>query len=414
MKILFCSENFKPSKGGVQEVVYQIARRCRKNSFIVEIATSFREDRPLSNDGFKTHQYKIYGNSIFGYSGETEEYVNFIKKSDYDIIFIYAAQQWSFDLLIDHFNCISSKVVFVPCGLSALNQKIYKSYFNKIIKQIDHIDHFIFHTTDFQDFDFLKKFIPKNKISIIPNGADNSEFGSLEKKSFYKRLIDIKEPTIFLFSNSSMSYSKGQIEILNTFKKVRSEKELTLILNANIPSKATKFQFKEFILECFKYLYRALILKDLKFSNYLYSILVKKKIKKINKLKNKTVILKDLSRKDLLNHYKAADIFLFSSKIEYCPLVIYESMAASTAFISNDVGNVKSIIQKHNSGLLVKTNFKKDFSLVDLSDFQLKIEYLIKDSLKRNFLGKNGRSNFLNYYNWDNLYKYYLKIFKNV
>ena len=43
----------------------------------------------------------------------------------------------------------------------------------------------------------------------------------------------------------------------------------------------------------------------------------------------------------VVSAYQQADLFLFGSRLEVAPLVMYESFASRTPFITTDVGNVK-------------------------------------------------------------------------
>jgi len=47
------------------------------------------------------------------------------------------------------------------------------------------------------------------------------------------------------------------------------------------------------------------------------------------------------NRDVVLSAYKNADLFLFGSHIEYAPVVMYESFASKTPFITTDAGNVR-------------------------------------------------------------------------
>jgi glycosyltransferase involved in cell wall biosynthesis len=50
-----------------------------------------------------------------------------------------------------------------------------------------------------------------------------------------------------------------------------------------------------------------------------------------------------MSRKDLVDLYKAADLFVNVSHIEYSPLVLFEAAAAGTPFIASSAGNSEEI-----------------------------------------------------------------------
>jgi glycosyltransferase involved in cell wall biosynthesis len=137
-------------------------------------------------------------------------------------------------------------------------------------------------------------------------------------------------------------------------------------------------------------------------------------IKKINDKKygkNKTVMLADLPREELINAYFASDIFLFASNIEYSPLVLYEACASGTPFISSDVGNSKEIAKWTKGGLIAKTVFRLSKSYIDESDLNTKILKVLKDNKLANQLSILGKKAIRSKYNWDLISLKYLQLF---
>ncbi len=53
----------------------------------------------------------------------------------------------------------------------------------------------------------------------------------------------------------------------------------------------------------------------------------------------KTVLRLDLPREKVVDAFFEADLFVFASKVEYSPLVLFESAAAGTPFLTVPVGN---------------------------------------------------------------------------
>ena len=84
-------------------------------------------------------EFKIKGNLVKGYRGETTNYQNFLLNNNFDIIFFNAAQQWSFDLALPILEDINQKILF-PCGFSRYKNYLYKPYFEIIKQKINLID----------------------------------------------------------------------------------------------------------------------------------------------------------------------------------------------------------------------------------------------------------------------------------
>ena len=75
-------------------------------------------------------------------------------------------------------------------------------------------------------------------------------------------------------------------------------------------------------------------------------------IAQASKQRGKTVLKVDLPRKDLIQAFKTADLFVFASRTEYSPLVLFESAAGGTPFLSVPVGNAEEIAEMTGGGII--------------------------------------------------------------
>lgn len=213
---------------------------------------------------------------------------------------------------------------------------------------------------------------------------------------------------MLILSNSSLSFNKGQLDILKAIEKLNINKKVNIIINADFDdAKMNLFSIsKEFL----KIIYNLLLKRRIFFSPKMLKLIINYKIKKIQKKNNNmTISLLNVSKNDLINLYKACDIFVFASKIEYCPLVIYEAMASHAAIISSDVGNVKSVINKYKCGIISKTKIENEYSNIDIHDFAKNITNLINNDKYRTKLANNGRNAYIKNFQWKYLYFQYQK-----
>src|ERR1700675_386224 len=121
MRLLFCCELYYPSRGGVPEVMRQIAERLAVAGHDVTVATRHLAERAFaSHNGVNICGFKVSGNAILGMNGEVDRYVDFVLNFGADAILIKAAQQWTFDALWPVLNKIKARKVFIPCGFSGL------------------------------------------------------------------------------------------------------------------------------------------------------------------------------------------------------------------------------------------------------------------------------------------------------
>ena len=66
----------------------------------------------------------------------------------------------------------------------------------------------------------------------------------------------------------------------------------------------------------------------------------------------KQLLVTDFNREELVQAYMAADLFVFASNIEYSPLVLFETCAAGTPFLSVPVGNAEEIAEWTQGGFI--------------------------------------------------------------
>ena len=355
MKILICSEFFKPNVGGV-EIHSEVLANFLSKNHQVSIATTFLNRNNLNfKKKINIKEFKIKGSLVKGYYGELKKYENYLLNSNFDIIFFNAAQQWTFDLALPILDKIKSKKIFFPCGFSRLDNIFFKPYFEILKMKIKYFDEIICCSKNWKDYKFCKKYF-KKKINIISNGSF-----SLKNKKQKKNLI----PQYVSISN--LKYLKGQDRIINIFENLDHP------ANLNIYYSNYSLLFKLYI--------------------YLRIFVFNKmnKQKKINLIHKK-------ERIDIAHALAGSNGFIFGSRIEYNPLVVFESMAAGIPFISYDVGIIKEIINKYHLGFV--SNNKSNI-----------IKYL--NSLNTRIYNKNKIIKiFKKNFEWKIILKKYNKIFK--
>ena len=66
----------------------------------------------------------------------------------------------------------------------------------------------------------------------------------------------------------------------------------------------------------------------------------------------KTVLCTNLPRKEVVQAYLTADLFVFASVVEYSPLVLFEAAASGTPFLTVPVGNSEEIARWTGGGIV--------------------------------------------------------------
>jgi glycosyltransferase involved in cell wall biosynthesis len=408
MKLLLCCESYYPARGGVQEVMKQIAERMAAAGHNVSVAARKQPDR-ISNvhNGVRIHEFDVSGNLVSGLRGEVDRYQEFIKNFDGDAILIKAAQQWSFDALWPILDQVKVRKVFVPCGFSCFYEPDYADYFAQLPDILRKFDHLIFYAEKYRDIDFAKAH-GITTFSIIPNGASEIDFGRPADGRLRAKLGIPADDLLFLTVGTPIN-AKGHKEVGEAFAEMDlGGRNATLILNGTWPEpsvhvgrpwvpkwlhntlrKARRVAHKvRAVAPLFlrpNTMRKGLVLLYREGWGGVWDRLFPKPttlpapppavaalptatpsppppprlevpdiigadraIKEASGTKR--ILCLDMPREDVISAFLEADLFVFASKVEYSPLVLFEAAASGTPFLTVAVGNSREIVRWTGGG----------------------------------------------------------------
>ena len=289
-----------------------------KKKIEIEVVSSYDPNRKSKYiDGIKINEFKISGNFVKGYFGETRKYQDFLMRSKFDIVLFYAAQQWSFDLALPILEKIKTKKIFIPCGFSKLKHPLYILYFILLKFKINQFDKIVCFSRHYRDYQFISKFYKKT-ITIIPNAGIKCKI-KIKQKSKNKKILKI-------LNVAKMSYSKNQIYIILAAFFLKRPVEINFLFN----------------------------------NKNLYYYLMFFLSKQLTNITNKRVTINfhyNLNPQQISKFYITNDVFVFTSLVECSPLVIYDSAINSLPFISSRVGNVEEVVNQSRTGMIYNSFF---------------------------------------------------------
>lgn len=446
MRILLCCELYSPSVGGVQEVMQQLAERLALRGHKVTVATTKLPTRLFSElNGVTIREFKISGNLVRGIQGKVAEYRRFVTSQQFDVIMIKAAQQWTFDALWPVLSEIKAGKVFVPCGFSCLYEPAYAEYFRQLPSILPQFDHLIFYASDYRDINFAREH-GISRFSIVPNGASETEFSVAPDHCFRQRHSIGPDDLLFL-TVGSLSGVKGHLDVATAFLSADLDRHpATLILNGNesvpvewkstarvLHSKCREYARivrgiygKDGLLCALRYLFHGVLNKGgvrrgkytskgrthhVTFKEELLAVMVEVG----RQGSNKRVVVTDLPRSELVQAYMNSDLFVFASHVEYSPLVLFESAAAGTPFLSVPVGNSAEIARWTGAGVICTAS--QDGNGYTKVDPEVLGEYwsgLVKDRAYLRQLGKVGKEKWAERFTWQSITDKYEEVFRKV
>jgi glycosyltransferase involved in cell wall biosynthesis len=430
MRLLFCCEFYHPSRGGVQEVMRQIAERMASAGHDVTVATSYLPERKFtSHNGVAIQQFRVTGNAAIGMAGEVDRYRSFVREFDGDAILIKAAQQWTFDALWSVLDRIKARKIFIPCGFSGLYESVYQQYFCNLPQVLAKFDHLIFYAEKYRDIEFVRAH-GLTKYSVLSNGASELEFEAPVEPGFRERLGIAADAFVFLTVGSPIS-TKGHSQVTEAFSRLDiGSRPATLILNGNWPDppKIAGVIPRSGLTEAATPRLSSVLRKinrgvgrvgravdavrregwagfEKRARPYLERRRAARGIeewaKRAKAQVGKQILCTNLPRSDLVQAFMTADLFVFASNVEYSPLVLFEAAAAGTPFLSVPVGNAEEIARWTGGGMICPAARDKcGYTRVDPFVLAREMERCMKapDMLAR--LGATGKERWRRKFTW--------------
>ena len=139
-------------------MVRQLAEHLARHGHEVTVATTAIPERKGEvHNGVHITGFKVSGNQVHGLVGEVGRYCEFLAQTDADIVFFYAAQQWTFDAAWEVLSLIKARKVLVPCGYSGFYLNAYTDYFKALPQVLAKMDAVVYHAQSYRDIDFARK-----------------------------------------------------------------------------------------------------------------------------------------------------------------------------------------------------------------------------------------------------------------
>jgi glycosyltransferase involved in cell wall biosynthesis len=298
-------ERYAPAIGGAERVAQRVSEGLAARGHEVHVLTGATPG-PDELNGAHVHRLPVTGNEVRGIHGDGDAVLETIDRLQPDLVFNYAAQTWATDCcrpLLE--REARPHMVLAPCGFSGLHNRRYASYFADMPTRLRRYDGLILHSTVYQDWDFAAR-ADVERMFVVPNGADSPASGETLRSQTSGRLLAV--------TVGSHVYSKGHREFARAIRALGRRRPLTGVIVA--PERHGLDALRGCQLACRT---------------------------RARKQGDGLRVLDGTAPVVAADALAAADLFLFTSRVECAPLVILEAMAASTPWVSYDVGNVSEL-----------------------------------------------------------------------
>jgi glycosyltransferase involved in cell wall biosynthesis len=415
MKILHTVESYYPDVGGMAEVVRQLSERLARMGHEVTVATSRcdgRDSNPVA--AVRIVEFEIHGNAVRGFKGEVSAYESFLIQSEFDVITNFAAQQWATDLMLPLLDRISGKKILVPTGFSGLDVPAYSAYFESMKGWMKRYDSNVFPSENFRDIEFARQAGVVN-ITVIPNGAAAEEFLALYPTDIRKKLRIPADDFLVLHVGSHTGL-KGHAEAIRIFRRARCKAATFLLVGSAFRSGRP---LRQLVRHCLKVLAAPFcgllgraVFPECRTSCRLRALWFNLSPRRL--LDHRRIMVTSLSRQETVGAYQAADLLLFPSNIECSPIVLFESMASKTPFLTTDVGNAREIVGWSKSGVVLPTITSGNFGTAKIRESAAVLEALCRDQQLRRDMQLAGFAAWESRFTWEKIALQYEALYRNL
>ena len=380
MKIAHINMFYLPTFGGVEQVMYELAKRQVKDGHEVHVfccdsdKNKRIEKKEEIIDGVYVHRFPywfrlslstfIWPSLLWRFNGNFDVVHSHVSGHLYVLIAGVLKKKMGFKY-IHTTHCPWTDSYFRP---KILHPFIFlnKIFLNKI--SFGFIDRIIAITP--WELDAIKEFADEKKIVVIPNGTDKILFKKIKNNGFKKK-YGISEKNMVLFFGR-LNPTKAPEKLAQTAIKLTKSGQAKDIAFVWVgPDEGAASIVKRMI-------------KPFKNMHYLGPIRGKEKVAEM---------------------YQSANIYVLPSYREGLPLTLFEAMASGLPIIASPVNGIPYEMSEPENGFFVEYG--------DIENLGKKILMILNEKKLTQNISKNNMKKSRDY-DWDLIYKRYMEEYKNV
>lgn len=373
MRILQTFPTYAPSLDGVSEVIRNISERLAQRGHDVHVATSAIESEAADATvrGVHVHRFKARGNLTVGLGGDIERYRQFVRSGDWDVLVNHCLRVWTTDaLLLGEVGSCPWPSILVTHGVR-INNPVIQRYCAEISNRVFKYSAWVCVSRVSGEVPFAQKLrwpVP----TVITNGVDMSEWRRAPVGLRAAWGIGKKPWVVNVSNHSPLKGHRSFFQLSNRLGE--GSARLTLI--------AGDYPMAKWGL-----------------GRYGISGGCAYECRLRAALPNSPIDLRtNLPRHEVVSAIQEADLVVSTSRLEANSLVLLESMAAGTPWVSFDVGTARQ-----NVGGVVADN---------LDEMAKVVTELLRDPQRRKSLGSAGRARVAANHDWDSITEQYEQLYE--
>lgn len=378
MNILHVLPYYNPKRGGDVNVCTNLAKELVKNGHEVTILTTdFECDinylNQLKEFGINIVSIKtLFNIGLFIYSPQIKNWLK-INLNDFDVIHLHTFRAYQNNIVLEYAEKFGIPYIIQAHGsLLTFFQKnklkrIYDYFWGiKLLKGASKV--FALTETEYNQYRIMG--VLDDKIEIVPNGINLSEYQKLSTKGEFKKKYNLSHEEKIILYLGRLNKNKGIDLLISAFSEIIKDQDKVKLVIAGPDDGDYK------------------VLKNI-----------------VNNLmmNDKVLFIGPIYEKEKLNAYIDADVFVTPSFYGF-PVTFIEALACETPIITTDKGDKIDWID-NNVGYVV--GYDKD----QLSEAILNI--LFDDDLKKRF-GHHGKNLVRTMFNWELIINQIENIYNNL
>jgi glycosyltransferase involved in cell wall biosynthesis len=378
MRILHTGHSYSPSVDGVAEIVRNISEVLASRGHDVHVATAALDGEKEHTElrGVHVHRFSVKGCLALGMSGNVKGYREFVSSGNWDLLVNHCLSAWPADALLDEIAHYPWPSILVTQGLGTSNPR-FENYFRELPRYLPSYYKWIRVSHSTEEIPFAEKFrlpVPP----VITNGVDIARWAqpSLGVRQLWRVG---NAPWIVNVSNHYGVRHKNHPMLFELARRLASTlpgtiARVTLIGNPH---------------PMFKWNLGAVGLRG----GCYYGC-------RARAMMSRSVELKTyVPREYVISAIQEADVLVSSSTWEANSVVLLESMAAGTPWVSTDVGSARELA----GGVVVRC----------LSEMVEEVGGLLADSGRRRSLGTAGRARAVQRHDWETVVDQYEDLYQS-